>query len=62
MHDKTEKIEEILKIMRKSTKKPIFIKLRKSGETEKIIRIAEKYCDAICIHPRTKLAPSLFPS
>ena len=39
--------------MRGSTKKPITIKLRKSDETLKIAKIAEKYCDAICIHPRT---------
>lgn len=53
LHKKLETIEKILKIMRNSTKKPITIKLRKSKETKKIIKIAEKYCDAICIHPRT---------
>ncbi|MDO8517351.1 MAG: tRNA-dihydrouridine synthase [Nanoarchaeota archaeon] len=53
MHDKLEVIENILKIMKKSTKKPISIKLRKSDDALKIAKIAEKYCDAICIHPRT---------
>ena len=53
MHNKLEVIENILKIMRKSTKKPITIKLRKSDDALKIAKIAEKYCDAICIHPRT---------
>jgi tRNA-dihydrouridine synthase B len=48
-----EIIESILKIMRESTKKPITIKLRKSDEAFKIAEIAEKYCDAICVHPRT---------
>lgn len=47
-------IEKILRIMRESTEKPITIKLRISSKTEEIIRIAEKYCDAICIHPRTQ--------
>jgi len=47
-------IEEILKEMRKSTKKPLTIKIRKSYITFDIIKIAEKYCDAICIHPRTQ--------
>ncbi|MFC1685454.1 tRNA dihydrouridine synthase [Nanoarchaeota archaeon] len=47
-------IEKILKEMRKATKKPITIKLRKGPNTLKIVKIAEKYCDGICIHPRTK--------
>ena len=54
MHSNLNQIEEILKEIRKSTKKPITIKLRKSNNTEEIIKIANKYCDAICIHPRTK--------
>jgi len=54
LHNKLETIEEILKEMRESTKKPITIKLRKSKETLKILKIAEKYCDAITIHPRTQ--------
>jgi len=47
-------IEEILKIMQRNTKKPITIKLRKSDIAFDILNIAEKYCDAICIHPRTQ--------
>jgi len=50
---KLEIIEKILKTMKDSTKKPLTIKLRKSSNTLKIVKIAEKYCDAICIHPRT---------
>lgn len=54
LHNKLETIEEILKEMRLATEKPITIKLRKSPQALKIIKIAEKYCDAICIHPRTQ--------
>jgi len=50
---KKESVEKILKTMKDSTKKPLTVKLRKSGNTLKIVKIAEKYCDAICIHPRT---------
>lgn len=46
-------IEDILIIMRENTKKPITIKIRKSPLSFELIKIAEKYCDAICIHPRT---------
>jgi len=53
LHKRTEKIEEILKIMRESTKKPVTIKIRKSPESLRIIKIAGKYVDAVCIHPRT---------
>lgn len=53
MHHKLEDIEKILKTMRESTEKPITVKLRKSKNISKIIKIANKYCDAICIHPRT---------
>jgi tRNA-dihydrouridine synthase len=53
LQNKKENVEKILKIMRDSTKKPITVKLRKSNEISRIIRIAEKYCDAIAIHPRT---------
>src|SRR3989344_2227704 len=53
LHNNIETIESILKIIKNSTKKPITIKIRKSSETERIIKIAEKYCSAICIHPRT---------
>ncbi|MFW6283071.1 MAG: tRNA-dihydrouridine synthase family protein, partial [Minisyncoccales bacterium] len=54
MNHKLEDIETILKTMRKNTKKPLFVKLRKSKNTFKILKIAEKYCDAVCIHPRTQ--------
>jgi len=40
--------------MRDSTKKPLSVKLRKSKHTMKIAKMAEKYCDAIAIHPRTQ--------
>ncbi len=49
-----ETIEKILKTMRESTDKPVSVKLRKSNNTLKIVKIAEKYCDAVCIHPRTQ--------
>jgi len=51
--NKIEVIQKILKVMRESTKNPITVKLRKSNQTLKLVKIAEKYCDAICIHPRT---------
>ena len=54
MHNKIKDIEKILKVMRENTKKPLTIKLRKSKQALKIAKLAEKYCDAICIHPRTK--------
>jgi tRNA-dihydrouridine synthase B len=46
-------VERILKVMRKSTKKPITIKIRKGPNAQKMISIANKHCDAIAIHPRT---------
>ena len=46
-------IEKILGEMRKNTKKPLTVKMRKSKISFDILDIAEKYCDAICIHPRT---------
>ncbi len=49
-----KKIEEILKTMREATKKPVTVKIRKSDIAFDILKIAEKYCDAISIHPRTK--------
>ena len=47
-------IEEILKTMRQATKKTLAVKIRKSNLAFDILKIAEKYCDAIAIHPRTK--------
>jgi len=56
MINETEKIEEILKTIKQSTKKPLTIKIRKMPEhqTLAMLKIAEKYCDAISIHPRTQ--------
>jgi tRNA-dihydrouridine synthase B len=47
-------IEDILKLIRESTKKPLTIKIRKSDISFDLLNLAEKYCDAICIHPRTQ--------
>lgn len=54
MNNELELIEKILSEMRQATKKPLTIKIRISQNTEKIIKIAEKYCEAISIHPRTQ--------
>src|SRR3989339_105615 len=55
LHHDIESIEEIIKTIRESTKKPVTIKIRKSSKALKIIKMAEKYCDAVCIHPRTQI-------
>lgn len=47
-------VEKILKLMRQNTKKPLTIKIRKSPLAYKFLELAEKYCDAIIIHPRTR--------
>lgn len=49
-----EVIENILKTMRACTKKLLCVKIRKSKIAFKVLKIAEKYCDVICIHPRTQ--------
>lgn len=49
-----ETTEKIVRQMRKNTKKPLLIKIRKSPIAYEHLKIAEKYCDAISIHPRTK--------
>lgn len=49
-----EKTEEIISFMRKNTKKPLSIKIRKSKLSDKHLEIAEKHCDIIAIHPRTR--------
>lgn len=49
-----EKTEEIISFMRSNTKKFFSIKIRKSKISDNHLKIAEKYCDAIAIHPRTK--------
>jgi len=56
MSNNFEAIEEILKTIRENTKKPLTIKIRKISEEnlKKIIKIAEKYCQAIGVHPRTQ--------
>jgi tRNA-dihydrouridine synthase B len=48
------KIEEILKTIRASTKKPFTIKMRISEISFDLIKLAEKYCDGIGIHARTR--------
>lgn len=50
-----KEIELILKEIKKYTKKPLTIKIRMMAikKTKEIIKIAEKYCNAISIHPRT---------
>ncbi|RLG12622.1 hypothetical protein DRN73_02065 [Candidatus Pacearchaeota archaeon] len=54
LHSNLNTIEKILKTMRQNTKKFLFVKLRISPYFFDIIKIAEKYCDAIIIHPRTQ--------
>jgi tRNA-dihydrouridine synthase B len=53
MHKDFENIEKILKTMRRNTKKPISIKLRKSPQALQVAKLAEPYVDAIGIHART---------
>lgn len=54
MQDNLEQIENILREIRKNTKKFFSVKIRKSNYSYKILKIAEKYCDVIIIHPRTR--------
>lgn len=49
-----EVIEKIVKLMSENTKKPLSIKIRKSEISYDLLKIAEKYCDYISIHPRTR--------
>ena len=51
-----EVIEDILKTIRLSAgkNKPFIVKVRKSDISFEILKIAEKYCDAIAIHARTR--------
>ncbi len=55
MHKDYKAVESVLKEIRKNTKCPITIKIRKMNPiaTKKLIKIAEKYCDAIAVHART---------
>jgi tRNA-dihydrouridine synthase len=52
--DSPEVLEKIIQIMRENTGKPLSIKIRKSPFAYDYLKIAEKYCDAIAIHPRTR--------
>lgn len=47
-------IEQILKTIRNSTKKPFTIKIRKSEISNELVKLAEKYCDGIAVHARTR--------
>lgn len=49
-----EMVEKIIKLMRKNTNKPLLMKIRKSPLAYDFLKIAETYCDAISIHPRTR--------
>ena len=46
-------IEKILKVMRENTGKPVTIKIRKSENAIEVVKVAESYIDAICVHART---------
>lgn len=54
MQEELDKIEEIIKEIRQNTKKFFSVKIRKSKFALKILGIAENYCDAIVVHPRTR--------
>lgn len=56
MTKNTNQIEEILKTIKETTKKPLTLKIRKVElqTLKEIINLAEKYCDAIGVHPRTQ--------
>ena len=56
MIENTKIIKEILKTIKQNTKKPITIKIRIMNDKTllNIIKLAEKYCDALSIHPRTQ--------
>lgn len=57
MADNFKAIEEILRAIRTSTKKPLTLKIRRINDEKTlktIIKLAEKYCDAIGVHPRTQ--------
>lgn len=54
MQNELKEIKKILEVMRKNTKKPVTIKIRKSRYAFDIVRLAEEArVDAICIHART---------
>jgi len=47
-------IDDILRMMRENTKKMLSVKFRKSDYAFELLKIADKYCDLVCIHPRTE--------
>ena len=53
MHKDFETIVKIVKTMKRSTKKPVTIKLRKSPQAIELAKLCEPYVDAIGIHART---------
>lgn len=53
MHKDIENIIKIIKIIKKKTKKPVTIKIRKYENSLEIAKMCEKLIDAIAIHPRT---------
>lgn len=54
MQSDLNRIENILREIRRNTKKFFSAKVRKSSNSLNILKIAEKYCDAIIIHPRER--------
>lgn len=56
MSDNPKLLNNILKTIKENTKKPITIKIRKMPleKAKQIIKVAEKYCSAIAVHPRSQ--------
>jgi len=55
--DDLDVIEKTLKAMRDAAAtagKPVTLKMRKTAKAMEIVALAEKHCDAVCIHPRTR--------
>jgi len=52
--DDLKVIENAILAMRRSTSKPVTLKMRKSANAMRIAALADKHCDALCIHPRTR--------
>lgn len=48
-----EIIDQILSTMRSLTNKSLSVKLRKTSNINSIIKVANRYCDEIIIHPRS---------
>ena len=54
MSGELKNIEEILRVMRENTERPVTIKIRKSDYAFDILEIAERVgVDALCVHART---------